>query len=544
MPSVKLSPVLNDTQFSSNNTLLSGGKIYWYIAGTSTPVSTYTDSGGVTSQAWPIILNTRGEVDNEIWLQTGQTYKAVLNDSLDNFVRQFDDISGINDTTVAVISEWVTFGGAPTYISANSFSVIGDLTTTFTLQRRVKATVSAGDYYGTISNSVFGAGITTVTLANDVGKAIDTGISQVFYGFLDPSHPSIDLSGINSASQSAAQTQLFTAFTSGGVAGTFTLTPSPAISSYLANQRFNVKFNVSGNGSDTINVSGLGAKSLKQYDSGGTKVAPVIVANQLADIEYDGTDFIILDALTPANAIDGSKAARSNLQLSATGTNASVNITFDSLTLRRTSKGYNSLQNGSLTLNTAIVGDGGLDTGVLAANTWYYIWVIALNNNIATGSIICSLSSTAPTMPGTYLLKARIGAFRTDGTANKYPLSFIQYDNYVQYKPVAGSNLTAIPLITSGIAGTIGTTLVSSSVSTVVPATSARIKVSAYNGTAGVQVSPDSVATGSGSAGIFCNLTTQAMTMQGDFALESTNVWYASNAAGAELRCAGWVDNI
>lgn len=96
-------------------------------------------------------------------------------------------------------------------------------------------------------------------------------------------------------SKSETQSQAATAFTSTGTAPSFVLTPSPAIGAYAANQRFRVKFHANGTGSDTINVSGLGVKSIKQYDFNGSKVPAVIKANQLADVEYDGTDFVLLD---------------------------------------------------------------------------------------------------------------------------------------------------------------------------------------------------------------------------------------------------------
>jgi microcystin-dependent protein len=103
-----------------------------------------------------------------------------------------------------------------------------------------------------------------------------------------------------------AQTQPYTAFTTTGVTGAFVLTPSPAIAAYAANQRFRVKFHAVGNGSDTLAVSGLTAKNLKQYGPTGAKVAAVIVTNQLADIEYDGADFVILDPLPTINLPAGS----------------------------------------------------------------------------------------------------------------------------------------------------------------------------------------------------------------------------------------------
>lgn len=93
------------------------------------------------------------------------------------------------------------------------------------------------------------------------------------------------------------QKQTYTAFTTAGAAPNFTMTPAPAITAYTAGQRFRVKFHAAGSGADVLNVSGLGNKSLKQYDRTGAKIAAVIAANQLADIEYDGVDMVILDSL-------------------------------------------------------------------------------------------------------------------------------------------------------------------------------------------------------------------------------------------------------
>jgi microcystin-dependent protein len=104
-----------------------------------------------------------------------------------------------------------------------------------------------------------------------------------------------------------SQTQPYTAFTTTGATGAFVLTPTPAIAAYAANQRFRVKFHAVGNGSDTLAVSGLAAKSLKQYDSTGAKVAPVLAANQLVDVEYDGIDFVLLDPL-PVALVTGLQA--------------------------------------------------------------------------------------------------------------------------------------------------------------------------------------------------------------------------------------------
>ena len=93
------------------------------------------------------------------------------------------------------------------------------------------------------------------------------------------------------------QSQAYTAFTTAGGAPNYTLAPTPAITVYAPGQRFRVKVHAAGSGADVLNVSGLGNKTLKQYSSSGGKVAAVIAANQLADVEYDGVDMVIINPL-------------------------------------------------------------------------------------------------------------------------------------------------------------------------------------------------------------------------------------------------------
>lgn len=117
--------------------------------------------------------------------------------------------------------------------------------------------------------------------------------------------------------RAGVQAQENTAFTTAGDSGAFVLTPNPAITAYGIGQRFRVKFHVAGNGADSINVSGLGGKNIKQYDSTGAKVAPVISANLLADVEYDGIDFVIIDQL-PASVGTTAPQFDSSLKLATT----------------------------------------------------------------------------------------------------------------------------------------------------------------------------------------------------------------------------------
>lgn len=100
---MNLAPLLRAKFTDSNNNPLSGGKLYSYQSGTTTPQVTYTDSSGGTPNANPVILDANGEAD--IWLDPTLSYKFVLRDSTD--VDQFmtDNVVGaLAPDTVLTVS--------------------------------------------------------------------------------------------------------------------------------------------------------------------------------------------------------------------------------------------------------------------------------------------------------------------------------------------------------------------------------------------------------------------------------------------------------
>jgi hypothetical protein len=80
---------------------LSGGKVYTYAAGTTTPQATYTDYTGATPNANPIILNSRGEA--AIWLGSA-SYKFKLTDANDVEIWVVDYISAPTSGVSPVLS--------------------------------------------------------------------------------------------------------------------------------------------------------------------------------------------------------------------------------------------------------------------------------------------------------------------------------------------------------------------------------------------------------------------------------------------------------
>ena len=94
--SVNLSPIGNGFQFFTTTGLpLNGGLLYTYQAGSSTPLTTYSDNGGVYANTNPLVLGTDGRPQTEIWLTYGFNYKFVLADSSNNVIQTYDNIYGI-----------------------------------------------------------------------------------------------------------------------------------------------------------------------------------------------------------------------------------------------------------------------------------------------------------------------------------------------------------------------------------------------------------------------------------------------------------------
>lgn len=193
-----LSPVCNDQMFDVNGDPLNGGQVETYIAGSATPAATYTSSAGTVQQANPIILNSLGKTSSPIWLAAGVAYKFVVKDSSGVSLWTIDGISGVNDASVSV-SEWVDSGFVPTYISATSFSVPGDQTGILQVGRRLKTVNTSGVIYSGISASVFGSGVTTVTVLNDSGT-LDAGLSSLAYGLISADNTSFPFATFAAAS--------------------------------------------------------------------------------------------------------------------------------------------------------------------------------------------------------------------------------------------------------------------------------------------------------------------------------------------------------
>lgn len=197
----------------------------------------------------------------------------------------------------------------------------------------------------------------------------------------------------------------------------------------------------------------------------------------------------------------------------------------------------------NITINAATTGANALDTGSLANNTWYYVFIIS--NGTTTAGLL-SASATAPTMPSGYTYKYRVGAVKTGGSATF--LRTKQVGNRTQYVVVSGSTTPNLPIMASGAAGDPELpTWVAIAVGSYVPPTASCILGVGVQSllNAGFIVAPNNAygeiadATNPPPVGGWADVPHVPFC----FVLESTNIYWAGKA-NSSVAARGWIDSV
>ncbi len=326
----QLSPIFNIPYFTDNSgSPLAGGRIFTYEAGSNSVLKvTYTDEGSTVANTNPIVLDAAGRLPGGtvIWLTAGEFYNLVLTaPDATTVLKSFDDVSGVVVSTGGggggSTSVWVTTAGA-TYLSGTSFLVTGNQAANYAIGNRVRITQSGGFTYGVVTSVSFAGGNTTVIVQAN-GPAFNPSLTEAAYSVLFAApNATVDAGGVSYfdtlpyalantvgnkvKGMSTNLTSLTNKVTTlrqvwqGTGSGPIVVTVDPAITSYSADQVFTVRFQSASSSPATININGVGPVALAQYDVAGNLGNPIIAANQVSDIAYNGTSFVLLDALPPA----------------------------------------------------------------------------------------------------------------------------------------------------------------------------------------------------------------------------------------------------
>jgi hypothetical protein len=104
--------------FDNNGTPLVGGLLYVYTAGTTTPVTTYTNPSGTVNNTNPIVLDSGGRTPEQIFVNGGVLYKFILKNSANVTIGTYDNIPAIDDPTT--FNNLITVTGTNTLLGTST----------------------------------------------------------------------------------------------------------------------------------------------------------------------------------------------------------------------------------------------------------------------------------------------------------------------------------------------------------------------------------------------------------------------------------------
>lgn len=228
--------------------VLTNALIWTYQAGTSTPTSTWQDSGGVTLNANPIQLNSAGRLTAPIWQQGGVPIKIQISTNAGTvgspvFGVQIgptlDQISGIDDPA-ALLTSLIT----PT--SGSGADLVANAVRSYDLISTVRAanvpSLAAGQ---------------TLIIDVEGGSIVNDGAGGFFYW--NASSTASDDGGVSTIKPTAAGSQgrYIRLTSSAGVNGSFTVTVTGCTTSPTMTFRYNLQGGPA-NGLVTLSWSGTG----------------------------------------------------------------------------------------------------------------------------------------------------------------------------------------------------------------------------------------------------------------------------------------------
>jgi hypothetical protein len=171
-------------QFLDNSgNVLTGGLIYTYSAGTTTPLATYTSNLGTSAHPNPIVLDASGRVPGgEIWLAYGYGYKFLLKDSNNVLIGTYDNIPSaalppiFNDASSISYEQGYT-ATAGAFIVGSTYLITSVGTTNFQTIGAVSNTIGI-----LFTATGAGSGTGTAQLSRTVQNKLQESISVVDFG--------------------------------------------------------------------------------------------------------------------------------------------------------------------------------------------------------------------------------------------------------------------------------------------------------------------------------------------------------------------------
>jgi hypothetical protein len=279
--------------------------------------------------------------------------------------------------------EWRDWGHTPTRTSNTTFAVPGDFTSVYHVGRRLRLEDSS-TLYGTITDSSFGGGNTTVTVSLDSG-VLSVVLSAVSVGF-------------------AANTQ---SIPPGAVTQT--------VGEGLTQPRNLIVENNSGNPNTQLDIS---ADEIEVSDGSG-KVNLQNVSETCAITSFGAGGLEAIETLTGTYSTTGTAVTGVT---SAFDTEFQVGDVLRSDTKVESRRITNIASAISMTLESGFSTDVGagetVKRGGEAPNAWYFPYVIYNQGTSDVSSLLSTQPDTPNNPPAGYTFFRRVSAVRNDGSGN------------------------------------------------------------------------------------------------------------------------------
>ena len=279
-------------QFNQGGVPLNGGKLFTYIAGTTTKLTTYTDATGGTPNTNPIILDSNGQCS--VWLVPSVSYKLTLSPATDTDppTNPFWTEDHIVSASPTALISYAPATGTGDAIIASPVPAVGALTDGLLVAVAAAATNTTTN--PTLNVSGLGAktifkGVGVPLAVGDIVSGLDmlllytTGTGE--WILLNPA--TIRTTGINYAP-------------AGGTGDAITATPVPAVPALTDGLLIAVGATAANTVTNpTFNVSGLGAKTIFKGVGVPLAVGDIVSGLDMLLLYTTGTgEWILLNPMT------------------------------------------------------------------------------------------------------------------------------------------------------------------------------------------------------------------------------------------------------
>lgn len=366
---------------TDNGDPLTGGLLYVYTAGTTTPATTWTTNSGAVANTNPIVLDAAGRTPNEIWLNSGATYKFILKTSTGVLVGTYDNIPAIDDPTV--FNNLITVTGTNTLIGTSVpayTAYVAGMTLSF---------VPVATNTGAVTIDVDGLGAKNIYVGSStamVGGEIVAGrIAQIEY---DGTRFQL-----YEASISIADNSITTAKLADGAVTTVKIADSNVTTAKIADSNITTaKINNAAvteakidTGAVTVDKIGSAAVTAAKLDSAQTGTAPIYAAR--AWVNFNGA---------PSSGTYGRTGTLVTIAMSAHGmtTGQQANLTFSA------------------------------GTGGTATSGSYLVTVIDANNFTITDSVSGTITGSPSVTRNLYVSASGNVSSVTDNGTGDYTVNF------------------------------------------------------------------------------------------------------------------------